>query len=106
MMVSSEFDIVWKEAAVCHIMCFDLFGSRGRSKGGVCHGSCGYLPATHSRNLGSVQVSVYRIWANTGTGLTSSILKFPHLYHSVIALYSFSHLSPSFMTLATDGIVK
>jgi hypothetical protein len=33
------------------------------------------------------QVSACKIWVNTVTGLTSSILQFSHLYHSVSALY-------------------
>ena len=79
---------------------FDPVGSGRKSQGVVCSGSCGYLPVFHSRNLGSVPVSACRIWGNTGKGLTSSILQFSHLYHSVSALYSFGHLSPSCVTVA------
>jgi hypothetical protein len=77
-------------------------GSRGRSKGGPCHGSDGYLPAFHSRNLGSIPGEcMWDLWQMLVHVCCQVYFNFP-----VSALYSFSQLSPSCVILATDSIVK
>ena len=77
MMVSSELNIMcgkkWPSITLCGTALeFDPFGNRGRSKGS---GLCGYLPASYSRNLGSVPVM--------HVGIGQTLVRFDVKYTSV-----------------------